>query len=286
MYRVNVVAVILVGVVEVGLRPDVGAVGQWVNVGTTKDDVAALKHLLIVALVEIEARSKGVGSLTVEVVLGLLIDCVVDQWQASLEVGLDLVVGLGKSATLVVRFNGCLGLGDIRDTIQRSAQFWSTVGHAEEVGKHEVAVGTGNERLALNGLQLVAVLASCLKLLYLLEHLVASGDRAVVSLPESRWRVAIVDAADVFPCKGLVVIAVVGLQVVAHTVNTWRVVVDEVIGRQLTNQSIVVAWIGTSHQHAQLLSVGESHTRVAGLVKEVATRRQSHQCHTSHYQIS
>ena len=275
MSRVNIVAVILVDVVKVGLCPDVGHVGQWINVGTTKDDVAALKHLLIVALVEIEARSKGVGSLTVEVVLGLLIDCIVDQWQASLEVGLNLVVGLGKSATLVVRFNGCLGLSDVRNTRQSSAQFWSTIGHAEEAGKHEVTVGTCNERLALDSLQLVAVVASSLKLLDFLEHLVTSGDRAIVGFPESRRRIAVVDAANVFPCKGLVIVTVVGLQVVAHTVNTWRVVVDEIVGRQLANQSIVVTWIGTSHQHAQLLSISEGNACVARLVKEVATRRQS-----------
>ena len=142
-------------------------------------------------------------------VLGNLVVFVGDVLQTQLEVGLDLVVGLEQSATVVLGIKFLLGSSGIGDTGQRSADGSTTVRHAEDLGQDEVVIGTDHVSLTLDGVQ---------------TGLIGGSDgltlnRAIASVPHTRGGIAAGDVeVDILPSVDLLVGLAIVTQVVTYTV--------------------------------------------------------------------
>ena len=139
-------------------------------------------YFVVFAGVKIEASSKRIGSLLVEVILGHLIDGIVDKRKSGFKVSANLIVGFSKCATFVVHEHLVLRFGRIRYTKQVLAQFRATVWHTEYVGKNEVVESTAHEGFTLDGSNFIAS-ALCLKLLNLLENGVTCSNGVIAALP-------------------------------------------------------------------------------------------------------
>ena len=110
--------------------------------GTPKELICILLSLVRLVVVEVEARSKGIGSLSCEVEVAdiVLVDVVLLQKRDGLQqVLLDLLVGLLEGTTRIVGEDRRDTLSDIGDAeVRRTTLPIEVVGEAEDIRQLEV----------------------------------------------------------------------------------------------------------------------------------------------------
>ena len=242
--------------------------------------------LLIVTLNEIEACGKRVGRSNVEVIFGNLIEGLGDILQTQLEVLLNIRVGLNQVTTIVLGIQLSLGLGRIRDAGILSTQALTTPRHTEDLGQDKVVISTDHVGLALDGVKTLPVGSSHLlstnhtglfKLGSLLQDSVSTGDGTVATIPHTRGGVTVGNVkVHILPSINLLVGLAVETKVIANTLITGRVVIDDVVARELAHQGIVGIHVTRNEQLLQLVQVHQINACVRHFVKEVLARAQAY----------
>ena len=129
-------------------------------------------------------------------VLGHIVDFIVDQGQCLLDVLLDVFIELLHGAALIVGANRLLGFGRVRQTHIGVGRL-GVVGITEHVGEQEVSPGTAHQRLTSLGTQTGGVA----HLLDGLQSVVGMSHRTITCTPKALGCIR-TDGRDVLPAVG------------------------------------------------------------------------------------
>ena len=262
------------------LRPDVAH--HSFGVGAIESSVGILERFFIATSKHIEASGKCIGGSLIEVIFGHFVVAIVYERQTEQEVFFNMLVGFVESATFVVRLHFGFGLRDVRNTLKSLIYGFTSVGHTEHLREQEVVVSTNQIGFTEHGVQFLHIgrgeIAFFVHFKSSFKHSIGAGNGMVAAFPNAGGRVVVHTHRHVFKFEGLVVGGGIGCKIEAHAIGVGSIVVDHIVGGELARGGIIVSGVTIIEQLPQLLHSFKFNASIGHFFKEIATRRERHEC--------